>query len=723
MVKDPRTGRFFRLGEMEAALARLLDGEREPDEVRRRFSERFEVELAPEDLEGFLGQLGSGGFLAEGAPPEARPAPARGGPWWAYRVPLVRPARLIALLLPAWRLAVSSPGLAGLVLLLGAGASVLLVGYADYARGLGAAPSARAALTAWALVLGVTALHELSHALSCASHGGEVREIGFLLLYGMPAFYCDVSDAWLFPDRARRLSVTFAGPACHLAAWASLVLVWRATEPGSWLHGGALYGGFALGLVALFNFNPLIKLDGYYLLSDLVAVPNLRARSFAHLGAAARAALFGLSDAGPERPAAGRLAIYWGYGLLAWAFTLWMFAWLGLAVGAWLVERLGMLGWWLVGGLVLWALQAPARSVWSGFRSAAGELGLVRFLGSRFVRLVALLALAGVGAAWLGWDLKVGGQCSLEARERRKVRTRQAGRVAEVAVREGQAVRAGDLLVRLDRASLEHERAKLTAQRDKVQAELALLDAGRRPEEIERARLAAEAARVDLKVTQARLDRLTRVIREGGAGAGSVVSKHDLEVAEKEAEAARIKVLQAKKELDLVQAPPRPEERAQLSARLREIDASLAALADSLASTEIRAPIAGVVVAPEIHLLRGAYLAEGAEVAEVTKSDRLRVKIEIDERDILEVRRGARVEIKLHGRPERTWSATVEEIGPTGTGETRASRFEIVCHLTNDSGELRPRMTGYAKVLARRATLLEVALRPLAKLLRLELWW
>src|SRR5262249_17827770 len=73
---------------------------------------------------------------------------------------------------------------------------------------------------AWVTLLAATALHECAHGLTCKHYGGEVHEVGFLLLFFMPCFYCNVSDAWLFPQQSKRLWVTFAGGYCDLCVWA-----------------------------------------------------------------------------------------------------------------------------------------------------------------------------------------------------------------------------------------------------------------------------------------------------------------------------------------------------------------------------------------------------------------------------------------------------------------------------------------------------------------------
>src|SRR5439155_25699569 len=93
--------------------------------------------------------------------------------------------------------------------------------------------------TVW-LVLAVSFLvvsaHEFAHGLTCKHFGGSVRELGFMLLFFQPAFYCNVSDAWLFPPKAQRLWVTFAGAYFEMFLWALATFIWRVTDPSTLIN-------------------------------------------------------------------------------------------------------------------------------------------------------------------------------------------------------------------------------------------------------------------------------------------------------------------------------------------------------------------------------------------------------------------------------------------------------------------------------------------------------
>jgi len=121
----------------------------------------------------------------------------------------------------------------------------------------------------------VRGLHELGHAAVCSYFGGECRELGVQLTIFIPFPYCDVSDSWLWPERWKRMAVAGAGMAVEFVLAAICTLLWTSTYPGL-LHDFCLNVMLLCSLnTLLVNGNPLLRYDGYYLLSDFCRVPNL----------------------------------------------------------------------------------------------------------------------------------------------------------------------------------------------------------------------------------------------------------------------------------------------------------------------------------------------------------------------------------------------------------------------------------------------------------------
>lgn len=166
------------------------------------------------------------------------------------------------------------------------------------------------------------AIHESSHGYVTKLYGGEVHDIGIALVYATPAFYCNTTDSLLFENKWHEMWVTTAG--IYVEAWicSLATLCWTLSYPDTFLHEFAFKTMLYTGVSTIFlNINPLIKIDGYYALTTLVEIPELREESFRYLGAAFQRNILRLPV---EVPAVSRRKrrIYWIYGTLALAWIL-----------------------------------------------------------------------------------------------------------------------------------------------------------------------------------------------------------------------------------------------------------------------------------------------------------------------------------------------------------------------------------------------------------------
>jgi len=126
----------------------------------------------------------------------------------------------------------------------------------------------------------VKALHEFGHGLTCKNYGGEVHELGLLILVFMPMLYCNISDSWTFPSKAHRLLTTAGGVLAELFIAALATVVWYYTEQPGFIHAFAFNVIIVCSIsTVFFNVMPLMRFDGYYFLMDLIEVPNLRQKA------------------------------------------------------------------------------------------------------------------------------------------------------------------------------------------------------------------------------------------------------------------------------------------------------------------------------------------------------------------------------------------------------------------------------------------------------------
>ncbi len=292
----------------------------------------------------------------------------------------------------------------------------------------------------------VKAIHETGHALTCHHNGGECHELGILMILFFPMLYCDVSDSWTMNDRWKRIAVSSAGILAELGIAALCGLLWMCSYPGT-LH------SFFLNMMilcsantVLVNGNPLLRYDGYYVLSDLLQIPNLAMESRQAASSFAQRILFGVSGIQTAySPAVNGLLAGWGMlsGVYRVGISLTllmlmyeMFKPAGLEVLA-LIPAITMLGGLGLSGIRYLSIgirTAPRRT-----RAMAGVTGLV-------------VLLTGIMLTPVSWPVKA--SCVLTPGNSEPVFIRVPGAI-ECRCWPGQLVKQGDVLAVLRNPELE----------------------------------------------------------------------------------------------------------------------------------------------------------------------------------------------------------------------------------------------------------------------------
>jgi len=150
----------------------------------------------------------------------------------------------------------------------------------------------------WLIIaLAVTKIiHEFGHGLTCKHFGGECHEIGVMFLVLTPCLYCNVSDSWMLPSKWQRAAVGAAGMYVELLLASLATFIWWFTHPGM-LHYLCLNVMFVSSVsTVLFNANPLLRYDGYYILTDIAEIPNLRQKATQVLSRFAKKWLLGIDE-------------------------------------------------------------------------------------------------------------------------------------------------------------------------------------------------------------------------------------------------------------------------------------------------------------------------------------------------------------------------------------------------------------------------------------------
>jgi putative peptide zinc metalloprotease protein len=296
VVKDPVSLRYYRFEEQEHFIIRMMDGSHTLDTTQKEFEKRFRPKrLTLEDLEGFAQQLLKAG-LAHNESPQAgvqlfeRRKKRRRSEWLQYitnilyiKIPVFDPDKLLRKMIP-WTWWIFTP-LFGWISALYMLSAIMLVAthWEIFWERL---PDSRTffqfgtVMHLWVALGLVKIIHEFGHGLSCRAFGGEVHEMGLLFLCLSPCLYCNVSDAWTMPSKWRRIIISFAGIYVELVIAATATFIWWNTAKGEFWNELSLSLMVVCSIsTVMFNANPLMRFDGYYVLADYLEIPNLRDRS------------------------------------------------------------------------------------------------------------------------------------------------------------------------------------------------------------------------------------------------------------------------------------------------------------------------------------------------------------------------------------------------------------------------------------------------------------
>src|ERR1700675_327935 len=225
----------------------------------------------------------------------------------------------------------------------------------------------------WFLLLAVGAIHEFGHGLTCKHFGGEVHQMGFLLIYFTPAFYTDTTDILLFKRGSQRQWVIFAGIWIELVLCGLAAVMWHFSLPGSIVNDLAYKVMLLSGIQgAVLNLNPLIKADGYYALSQFLDIDNLREDAFAFLRAWARKYLLRHDlDLPPASRRPRRIFLIFGVTAIVYSTTL-IFLMLLFAKNIF-VSKFGDWGYLFTAGLVYFFARKGVKKALPGVRAWVRE--------------------------------------------------------------------------------------------------------------------------------------------------------------------------------------------------------------------------------------------------------------------------------------------------------------------------------------------------------------
>ncbi len=532
VLEDRASQRHHRFTPQAHLLIGLMDGQRTVQELWEIACDRLGDESPTQDeVIQLLGQLHAGDVLQCDVPPDAaellerherqqrRRQLGRVASVFSWRFPLLDPDRFLKATVPLVRPLFGWTG--AVVWLAVVVPALLLVGmhWTDLTRGLlDRLFSAQTLVVLWLLFPVIKALHELGHAFAAKTFGGEVHDMGVMLLVFSPVPYVDASSASAFRSKWHRIVVGAAGMLVEVFLAALALYVWLSVEPGvlsAVAYNTILIAGLS---TILFNANPLLRYDGYYILADLVEIPNLRQRANAYLGFLCERYLFGRREAEPPIATPGERAWFVAYATASFVYRVLIV----VAIIAFIADQYFWLAMFFAG------VTAVA---WIGVPLAKGVRFLVtspRLRRRRLRALAVTVGAAGVVVLAVGWvpvPYRTVTEGVVWIPEESLVRAGTEGFVERVVATPGARVRRGDVLIVLRDPEV---RTRVEVLRARVR-ELRARHDEQQPVSVVKAAIILEELRYaqeDLARASERAAELT--IRSGTEGTFVVLTPEDL---------------------------------------------------------------------------------------------------------------------------------------------------------------------------------------------------
>jgi len=515
-VYVPSSEAMYKFPPPNWALILLFDGKRNYDEIAKLYSQQMRVEYSAEQVRDFAAELEMMDFwyktpqeknivLMQKSVEERRKLlkkKSRYGDLSLILFPAINPDRFLDWLYKYTSYFYSPWFILLTLMAFGFSAGITITHWSEIGRDTlefynFADKSWGDVIQFYLLAVIVLGIHEIGHGHACKHYGGRVPAMGFALIYLAPAFYTDTTEGDVKGTRYERLIIALAGVWAELMIYAVATPLWWGTPPDTALHNAAYILMLITGIsAALINWNPLIKLDGYHMLCEILGIVDLKEASTAFVSAWVKRHIWGLPVDVPYVPRRRRLG-YATYAMLSGLYSYSVLYVVARFVGN--VFRNFNPEWSFIPELVTAGLI---------FRSRIRVLlNFMKFLyldkkdrvraWFKPARVIATASVAVVGLLLPLWHESASGSFALEPAQHAVLRTAVSGMVVGVYVDEGQAIAAGSPVVKLQNLSLQSKVAQ-------SEAELALAAARATSAALQYAGFAAAAEERDRLVQQTR---------------------------------------------------------------------------------------------------------------------------------------------------------------------------------------------------------------------------
>lgn len=446
-IHDTVRNKFFRIGWIERALMRHW-GKGGFEDIAKATSADLGAEIGPDTVREFAAFL-TANQLVDASPPP----PSRHGVltsllhnYLFLRIPLGSPDRFVALVAPRIMALLRSPFFALVLSLLAAWG--LMQTFRQWDVFVATLPplSSPGGLAMYGAMLILSAVaHEFGHAIAARHFGCRVGTMGIALIVMVPTLYSDVTDSWKLTDSRQRLVIGLAGIGAELLLAVIGLVLWSHLPAGGVQSAAVALATTALATTLVINLSPFMRFDGYFILSDLLGVPNLQERAFALFRWHLRRLLFAMNIPRPETLPPRLQAILLGWALIAIPYRALLYLGIAVLVYSSVFKLAGIA---LFAVEIGWFLAMPCwreLRVWWLLRDAMQPKRLSVTIG---------LLSAGLLVLATPWSSTVEMPAALEAARHAGLFPPQAGRVAVSRLELGASFAEGDILLELEAPAL-----------------------------------------------------------------------------------------------------------------------------------------------------------------------------------------------------------------------------------------------------------------------------
>lgn len=664
VVKEPVGLNYFRFHEEEYAILNMLDGNTSLQTIKDEFQKQFAPQrITLQDLQQFIGMLHRSGLVISQMNGQGQQLRRRGdqrrrkelfGKFaniFALRFRGIDPERILNRLLPWFGWLFTPAALVGTLCLALSALMLVLLQFKKFQTKLPTFEQFFAAEN-W-IWLGITMalvkiIHEFGHGLSCKKFGGECHEMGLMLLVFTPCLYCNVSDSWMLPNKWQRVFIGAAGMYVELILASIATFVWWYSAPG-FVNYLALAVIFICSVsTVVFNGNPLLRFDGYYILMDILEIPNLRQKSTEVLKRWFQSFCLGLELQDnpflPQRNKFWFAAFTVAAGIYRWVVVIGIFMFLNKVLEPYGLKRLGQIA--AFSGLI--GMTIPPIMATYKFFKTPGKASKMKRSRVMATALVAVAAIAIV--AFVPFPFHIDTAVEVRPTDAYGIYSVVPGRVVQWHKKPGDKVEEGELIATLDNLDL---------------------------------RLKKTAYEGEFRVAQVRLD----VMEKQSVANGEIRSQIGAQREIRDAAAQKLRNLEERTALLEIRSP--------VSGIILPPPAK-----DSKKDSTDRLPSwSGNLFSAENE---GAYLAEADLICFVGNPEKSEAVLVIDQADIDLVKVGNEVDIKLDsarleafaGKINLIAETEMEVASPNLTSQT-GGRLDSTM---DESGQLRPTSTSYQAV-------------------------